>query len=279
MIAVALLTSNPSYAQMSLAQTYGTGTVYQSQIVNLSRSGKKIAIMRTQIMPNAADTIFYYNLDYSFWKSIPCPAIAGYTGVFGFGPTAAATSYVCYSSEGLFNTDTFLEAVVTYSPPTGGVAKIYVINENGSLTDSISANALTDFKVHSIAAGVFVATVRSTTGLRIYNLPGTIPCDICDGGGTLGLAKTEVKPYNITTLPTPNPSRDQVKITFSLPDGISQGELKLYDTQGKKIKSFQVDNRFGFIMLDNSELASGMYYYNIEVNGMVSSTQKIVVIK
>ena len=35
----------------------------------------------------------------------------------------------------------------------------------------------------------------------------------------------------------------------------------------------------GFIMLDNSQLTPGMYYYNIVANGQVSSTQKLVLVK
>jgi len=36
---------------------------------------------------------------------------------------------------------------------------------------------------------------------------------------------------------------------------------------------------FGFIMVDDSQFAPGMYYYNLSVNGVVSSSQKMVVIK
>ena len=83
----------------------------------------------------------------------------------------------------------------------------------------------------------------------------------------------------IESLPIPNPSKDQVKITFTLPDGVTRAKLSIYTTNGQLVKTYDVDNRFGFIMLDNSALPSGLYFYNIEVNGFVSSSQKIVVVK
>ena len=135
------------------------------------------------------------------------------------------------------------------------------------------------FKVHSINPTTFIATVPTTTGLKIYNLPGTLPCDACDGRGTLGLAKSEEKPTNFLSNPVPNPSKNEVKITFSLPEGATLGELTIYSSSGQKMRSYKVDNRFGFIMVDNSQFEPGMYYYNLVVNGQVSSTQKMVVIR
>jgi len=93
------------------------------------------------------------------------------------------------------------------------------------------------------------------------------------------LTTTSRKPENIPTQPLPNPSSNKVKITFTLPEGVTQGELNLYSTDGQLLRSYKVDNRFGFIMLDNSQLSSGMYYYNIIANGTISSTQKLVLVK
>jgi hypothetical protein len=106
-------------------------------------------------------------------------------------------------------------------------------------------------------------------------VPSGLIYTICGNG--MGISKVE-KP-TIPTEPMPNPSANEVKITFTLPQGVSQGELDLFDGSGKKIKSYQVDDRFGFIMLDNSQLTPGMYYYNIVANGQVSSTQKLVLMK
>jgi len=264
----------PSRGQITLQHTYGNDHNYLAEVVDLSLSGKKIAVVRIQFAANQPDTIFYYNLDYSLWKMIPCPAISGLMGNFSFDPTY---SNISYSSETLFNLDSLLEVAVYYS---GIRNNIYIINENGVLLDSFNAvNDLSYYRlqVHNINSSTFIATISTPNGLQVYSLPGTLPCDVCGGG--LGLSKTEEKPTNLLSNPIPNPSKNEVKITFTLPDGADRGELTIYNTEGQKMKSYTVDNRFGFIMVDDSQFAPGMYYYNLTVNGQISSSQKMLVIK
>ena len=223
------------------------------------------------------DTISYYNLDYSFWKMIPCPAIPGYSLDFVFGDPGVGVNY---SSENLFNTDTFLEAAINYTSLSNlWRGKVLIINENGLVEDSIVNILASAFAVYNINSSTFIAVVQAPAGPQIYNLPGTIPCDACGSSSTLGLAKKEEQPLDLLSSPVPNPSSNQVKITFTLPEGASKGELTIFNTEGKMMRTYTVDNRFGFIMVDDSQFAPGMYYYNLSVNGVVSSSQKMVVIK
>ena len=275
-------------AQITLAHSYGPVNA-QSEIVNLSLSGKKIMVVNPQYSHHDTvlgttyypDTINFYNLDFSFWKRIICPIIPGFYLDAG---------YVYYPSETLFNTDTYLEVAVGYFINTAPfIGKILVINEIGAIVDSmpnvsINTNAFNlynrCFRVYEVdTLGIgFQAVVSSPTGTNIYNLPGTLPCNTCSGNG-LGVAKVEKTNNGIPTQPLPNPSSSQVKITFTLPEGVNNANLVLYNNTGQEIRSFIVDNRFGYILLDNSQLSSGVYYYNIEANGIISSTQKMVVIK
>jgi Secretion system C-terminal sorting domain len=273
----------PSFSQMNLANTYGYNQNYESEVVNLSLSGKKIAVVRNQGLGVInADTIFYYNLDYSLWKIIPCQVITGFKGVFSFDRISFGSPHIpiSYSSETLFNSDSLLEAAIFFIDSSNlAYGKILIINENGLIVDSI-LNVLTEsiFKAHSISTSIFVATASTKTGNKIYNLPGTIPCDICTGG--LGLAVANDKPTNLLSSPIPNPSKDVVTIRFSLPESASKGELTIYNTNGQKMKSYTVDNRFGFIVVDNSLFDPGLYYYNLTVDGgQVSTTQRMLVIK
>ena len=291
-IAVALLCASiSSRAQITLAHSFGPA-YSNGEIVNLSLSGKKIMVVSALHIDSTVspwtytDTVNFYNLDYSFWKRVICPNVPGYSMYL----TASFYNYVMvyYPSETLFNTDPLLEIAVPYVSNAVSLGKIMIINETGAIVDSMTNVAQTTsmfnqynhfFKIYAVdTLGIgFQALVSTPTGVDVYNLPGTIPCSLCSGNG-LGVAKNEKKD-GFETQPLPNPSSNEVKITFKLPDGASQGNLVLYNTNGQKIKSFQVDNRFGFVMLDNSQLVSGVYYYNIEVNGQVSSTQKLVVIK
>ena len=74
----------PSLGQMTLVNTFVSNQNYDIQVVNLSISGEKFAVVRYQMGTAGADTIYYYNMDYSLWKTIPCPSIANYGGYFAF---------------------------------------------------------------------------------------------------------------------------------------------------------------------------------------------------
>src|SRR4051812_23966663 len=76
----------PSIAQMTLAHTFPKPNLTEAAIVNLSISGKKIMIMRSMgaVGIGNPDTLYFYNLDYSLWKIIPCPGLPGMTGTFNF---------------------------------------------------------------------------------------------------------------------------------------------------------------------------------------------------
>ncbi len=277
--ALLLCFSGVSIGQMSLAHHYPGTNQDEGAMVNLSRSGKKILKMQDR-NGGTLDTLFFYNLDYSFWKMIPCPAIPGYRGLFNFYHEQGQSIGVFYPSETLFNLDTFLEVGVTYYLGST-TTKLYVINELGNIVDSIlnlDDAKISGFHVAQDSSGAFKAFATTRTGLEIYNLPGTLPCETCVTP-SLGTAMTKDQPNNIITQPIPNPSKDEVKITFTLPEGSSRGELQLFSNTGVRIKTCQVDNRFGFIMLDNSLLPPGLYYYNIVVNGVVSSSQKLLVVK
>jgi hypothetical protein len=224
------------------------------------------------------DTLYFYNLDFSLWKTIPCPGLPNFTGAFNIFEHLGMGVGIFYPSENLFNLDPLLEVAVVYmGSPT---PKVLIINETGTIVDSVINIAKSFpgqfnlFKIDTLGIG-FQLHVMSQTGVSVYNLPGTLPCDAC--ANSFGVAIQEKS--KIDTQPFPNPSGDKVKITFTLPNGAKEGELTLYSVEGKKVKSYKVDDRFGFIMLDNSELKTGVYYYNIIVDGVVSSTQKMVVLK
>jgi hypothetical protein len=280
LLAILVVSYFSSNAQITLAHTFPKPIYSQSKVVNVGPSGKKIMTVLQKATMGAADTLYFYNLDYSLWKTIPCPGIPNYTGAFNIFENVGYGPGIFYPSENLFNLDPLLEVAVSYL--TGGTStqKILIINETGTIVDSIINVARSFpgqfnlFKIDTLGIG-FQVHVISQTGVSVYNLPGTLPCDAC--ANSFGVAIQEKS--KIDTQPFPNPSGDKVKITFTLPNGAKEGELTLYSVEGKKVKSYKVDDRFGFIMLDNSELKTGVYYYNIIVDGVVSSTQKMVVLK
>jgi len=271
MAASLILFSFNGICQMTLDHSYTGSSSDFAKIVNLSLSGKKIAVY------NGMSKVFnFYNLDYSLWKTITLPTLSG--GSFPSSWQNGNFTNVYYPSETLFNTDTFLEVAIMYFPNIGN-SKLLIVNENSNVVDSIPDVVIqwdNSFTVYSTANNQFRAVVQNSNGTSIYNLPGTIPCELCGNG--LGVAKNQKSRDGISE-PIPNPSSGQVKITFQLPQDVKDGEIEIFNTNGQKIKSYKVDNAFGYIMVDNSILPSGIYYYNLISNGNITSTKKMVVFK
>ena len=84
----------------------------------------------------------------------------------------------------------------------------------------------------------------------------------------------------------PNPFNPKTTITFDLPKDI-EVRLTVYDVLGREIYSINEFRRSGFnkIEFDGSNLASGVYYYSLEVRqagsltGTFAETRKMVLIK
>jgi hypothetical protein len=280
LIIMTILSISHISAQMILDHSFTTsiGGYQNAEIVNLSISGKKI-LVETDL-----HTLTFYNLDYSLWKTISLPSIPpyGYPGTGGgMYNFLGMSGTMMYPSEELFNTDSLVEIAVFYGGTNTTSSAIYIINETGVAVDSIknviwNGTFLPAIMVYNTAPSTYKAVVNTSSGVTIFSLPGTIPCDICGNG--LGLAKVSGKPSDVSD-PIPNPSKDQVKITFTLPEGTRQGEIDLYNISGKLLKTYTVDNTFGFIYLNNSELPAGMYYYNLIADGNVTTTKKMIVLK
>jgi len=269
-----LLTSNLQ-AQMTLSHSFPVANMGGAKIVNLSLSGKKIAIFETTA---TEEKMVFYNMDYSLWKTITFPVDGGYS-ISGPQWDNAGNGYVFYPSETLFNNDNLLE-VAAYYTNSSGDGKILIINENSIPVDSIEHVWKGEdlyFRVYNTGTGTFEAMVRTSTGVSVYSLPGSIPCDVCGNG--LGVAKVSNQSGEGLSEPIPNPSSSQAKITFTLPKGAKKGQMTIYNMNGQKMKTYNVDNTFGYIMVDNSSFPAGMYYYDLTVDGERYETRKMVVVK
>lgn len=253
---IAIITFSSSiYGQITLEHTYPDSTSI-CKMINLKNSGRKYMIQ-------VHDSIKIYNLNHTIWKTIVPPTITGFKPYEPF-----------YASEDLFTLDGKVCIAYSYSEPgvTLNYGKIVIIDETGKIIKQIdNAQGIT---VYNAGNNSFKAVVRLFSPYyynEVYSLPGTIPNSLGNG---LGLAKGSK-----LSDPYPNPSKDEVKIEYTLPKGASEGFIVIYSTNGIKLKSYKVDNNFTYITLDNSELPTGTYFYNIETNNGLSETKKMLVIK
>jgi hypothetical protein len=87
-----------------------------------------------------------------------------------------------------------------------------------------------------------------------------------------------IKPSYLSN-PYPNPTDNSTTLPFTLPDGENTGEIVLYNMQGNEIRRYKVDRSFSNIILNNSGLPSGNYYYQLVTSQGILGTKKVIVIK
>ena len=77
----------------------------------------------------------------------------------------------------------------------------------------------------------------------------------------------------------PNPANTSVNISYQLANSEQSALLKLYNSIGQLIRSRSVSPSKNEIQEDVSSLPNGIYYYTFSVEGLVTATNKMVIIK
>lgn len=87
-----------------------------------------------------------------------------------------------------------------------------------------------------------------------------------------GVAKGEVLHQN-----APNPFSSVTKIGVSLPEGAAQAMVIVYNMEGKQLKVMPVQGRGETsVQIQGHELAAGMYYYALVINGKVAGVKRMI---
>jgi hypothetical protein len=251
------------HSQITLENSYNAPSQNSSiGVINLSIDGYKYLITDTK---NA--TIRIYNINHSVWKTITIQVPATYS-LFSIGQL----------SQGLFNNDPLIEFYYTYWRYTSSPFQVYygarVENElNNSLITIADCPSIYPAKVGSsswkLIAQIDSSGKSSAKNFNVYNLVGSLPI-------ITGL--NEGDPQNLTSSFYPNPFSEKVVIDYTLPSGITNGEIILFDLNGAELRRYSVDNSFSNIELNNGDLPSGTYLYTINAGGN-STTKKMIIIK
>jgi len=271
-----LIASISGYAQITLENTYPTGSSYYKnlRLVKLSSSGYKY-------ITSDDSTLILYNLNHTVFRIINIPQIAG--GYY--------SCWAYYVSEELFNTNPAdIEYFLYYS--NGTVFNCRVFDELGTVLlakDSIGGNmanlygkenfiSYTTTGCKMIISNFFTFALPNYEAY-VYALPGFLPCQDCTGGVITGMTTESgnLKSGNITNYP--NPNNGQTTIEYTLPQGTTTADLVFYNMTGQEIKRFKVTDTFHDIVISTADLEAGTYYYQLQTTSGFKAGKKMVVIK
>ena len=239
-------------AQITLESTYSHSGTY----TQLAISGNKFYVMDV-----GANQCRVYNTNHSLWKTLNLQI-----------PANNYLYDIKYVSEGLFTTDNSLcLAYVYYSYNETGQYYTFtakVIKENGVTLLTVPgcqylyvhtlADGSTKLVTYSYNNSVYPSTIETA----VYNLPGNY------------VAQNE---FNKEQMPAwPNPASDNINIPYQLPGASAEGELLLFDIQGKLLKSFALHQNSGKVSISVSSFPSGTYLYRIQAGEYQSATAKII---
>lgn len=74
----------------------------------------------------------------------------------------------------------------------------------------------------------------------------------------------------------PNPSDGSTEIRYEVPAGTTNGSVRVYDLNGKQVKSYSLNNS-NSVVIENGELVEGIYLYSLIVNGKEKGMKKMII--
>jgi hypothetical protein len=232
---------------------------------------------------NYVDTVSIYNLDHTIDRVIKLPIIKDSTGGYA--------DKLDQISKKLFDHDDNYECLISHLSKPFSV-RIY--KENGDVlfgcencklanTSGINASSATPFSITNTDKGTKMMIDYLDTNFHpfqtvVFSLPGKLPSTcVTKSGGTNG-----VQMISGSSLPTsayPNPSNGQVHIDYKLPDGVATGDIVITNIEGKEVRRFKVGNMFNDILIQNSDLPSGSYFYKVVTEKGESEAKRIIIVK
>ena len=229
-----------------------------------------------------AQTIKFYNLNHTLWKSISYSNVST-----NIGPAPSNDKDFCsilYITQSLFNTDAKIEFMYTFSEYFSiGDSGVYraitqIVNEDDSIlfTDTAAAPLVMPtwpnqyYPIYNTTDGTKMILSNVTGKAEVYSLRGTL---------TDNIAETNKKLLASLSNPYPNPNNGSAKIDYTLPPGVNEGEIVFYNLQGNEVKRFKVDKTFNTLLISTKDIAAGTYYYQLQTAGESSGGKKMVVIK
>jgi len=74
----------------------------------------------------------------------------------------------------------------------------------------------------------------------------------------------------------PTPFSESTIIEYQIPETVQQAQLFITDLNGKAIKTIALDAKTGQVTIAAKELAAGLYYYTLLLDGEIVDTKKMI---
>lgn len=220
-------------AQISLEHTFNYNNPSVFQFEHFS-----------QIMYYFAEnnTIYFYNENYTLYKSVNINTPSGYT-----------ISYVFYPAVSLFNTDDLIEFVCAFTKDDYTGVKSMLYNENGAVLETFE-NSYPHYIQQTTNNG-YRMLMR-----RYSNYPSDYVMDVYSLPGTLTATQND-KVMNLVPAAYPNPANEKIFLTYDL-NKKETTDMFIFDGQGQLIETLKIGGHFNKILLNTSGYLPGNYMYS-----------------
>lgn len=209
-----------------------------------------------------------YNTDHSVYKTISLSI-----------PSGMYLYDIRFVTENLFDLDAGIELLYVYYEyvSTGdGYYDYYtkVIDEDGT-------------EILSVDGGLYSYMYRvNATDYRLFiysydysSWPYDMETNIFELSGYPYLLKNDEVNSKSASIGDayPNPASNFVTVAYSLPEGVSEASLMIYNMGGLLVKDYRIDQTFKSLRLDAGTLLPGTYLYHIESEGQKSKLKQLIV--
>lgn len=202
------------------------------------------------------DTITIYNDDWSVYRNVILPTGYSYTDFLSHTEVTVPSV-----SDNLFNSDTLLEFLCEIKLPHSQYYTVSVINELGQIQftfpDSINYGNTIIYTINGTYKVLYYVNQNlSTDSVKIFSLPGTLPCSQCNSltGITGPNSGGNLSGLNVY----PNPFNSSLQINYEFTTHQDNPRLVLTDITGRELKVISLVNQSDKLVLNTSDLSKGV---------------------
>lgn len=270
-----------TFSQITLEHTYNYATISTG-----SSKSEYLGLFKLSIggkytyADNNMSKLYLYNLDHSTYKQINIQQPTGFSTVRNLG--------IYNVSDNLFNNDSKVEYLIVYSVsgdsinPTTNRNIVFIYNEDGvqlfrkeySTIIDTDNGQYTSYIQNTPNGTKMILTNQNTDynviGFSVYSLPGNLLT-------LIEKEKTTPETKSYLSNPFPNPANEYAAVFYKLPELKKQGNIIIYDINGKQVQNIKIDGTNEYILFNNTNLNNGTYFYSLIVDNEILDSKKMII--